>query len=177
MVYPQRRNRRKKPEQRKGYDRCCELQHRGGVQTQCVFSWRLSWRQGHMFVRFRDGGRVNRVDSSFGQKWGNDTRNRIQGTKKEPLIICNIITQIQNLLAHFKVKRTREITIRIRKGNSVYPKAVLSQVWLTQRIKQYSMVEVRNVISANGILMPLGPPTSIIIRLLFVTGVTSQLSD
>ena len=77
----------------------------------------------------------------------------------------------------FEVKRIREVKISIREGSSVCSKVSRLQVWLTQRMVQYSMAGVQNGINTDCTLIQLGPPTSIIIRLLFFTKVTSQKLD
>ena len=93
--------------------------------------------------------------------------------KKMPLIPCNIIARIQNIVACFEVKRARKVTVRVRERNRVRPKAILIQRWFTEGMKQYSLAKIRNIIGTDGIFMPLRPSTSIIIYFLIVTRVTS----
>ena len=69
------------------------------------------------------GGWVDRSDSSWRQNGGNNTRKGTEGMKKEPLITCNIITLIQNIVAYFEVKRSKKVTVRVREGNSFRPKS------------------------------------------------------
>ena len=64
-------------------------------------------------------------------KIGGTTLETEQIMKKKPLIPCNIIARIQNIVACFEVKRTKKVTVRVREKNRVCPKAILLQRWFT----------------------------------------------